>query len=81
MGLHFFVVRMPHEVERYSVVVEDERKAAEENLKRYFADVRYIKSESSDFKDRYRFKGKRKLGNGFIRGCYFTSDSLKREQA
>ena len=46
MGLHFFVVRMPNEVERYSVVVEDERKAAEENLKRYFADVRYIKSES-----------------------------------
>lgn len=69
-GLQFFLVRDGSEC--YTVVVEDSVEAAQENLAPWFNDVKYLKSEPLNCKDRTKYKGTRKLGDGIIRGCWFS---------
>lgn len=70
VGLHFFLGRYGSEC--YTVVVEDTVEDALYGLSGWFDDVKYLKSESLDCKDRTKYKGNRKLNGGIIRGCWFT---------
>lgn len=73
-GLHFFLVRRDNDAAYYTVVVEGMLEEVRNNLFKYFHEVRFIKSEHLDCETAQQYKGNRKLGNGLIRGCWFTQE-------
>lgn len=64
---------MANDASYYTVVIEGMLEEVHDNLFKYFAEVRFIKSESLDYKAN-NFKGNRKLGNCIIRGCWYTQE-------
>lgn len=72
VGLQFFLVRK--DVEYYTLVVEGVKEDILVNLLLYFKEVRFIKTESIDYKFKSRYKGNRQIENGVIRGCWYTQD-------
>ena len=69
-ALQFFLVRQT--TEYYTVVVEDTKEAARANLEAFFAEVRFVKAEALNWEGASKFLGSRILGEGIIRGCYYT---------